>query len=66
MAFVQEPKEFVEAMPKGMVIRRATLMPLADQPRRVSRILQRFGNRDFRGRQTESWLFVERTSGLNS
>ena len=48
VALMQESEKLIEAMPKGVKIRGSTLMPFADQPGRVSCVLQGFGNRDFR------------------
>lgn len=61
---MQESKELIEAVPKGVIVRGAALMPFADQPSRVTSILQRLGNRDFRNRQTEARLLIERTDGI--
>jgi len=64
VALMQKSKELIEAVPKGVIVRRAALMPFADQPSRVTSVLQRLGNRDFRNRQTEARLFIERTGGI--
>ena len=47
MALVQESEELIETVPMGVIVRRAALVPFADQSGCVAGVLQGLGNRDF-------------------
>ena len=58
VAFVQEAKEFVEAAPHGVILRRSTQMPFADQGCGVSNVVQHVGERLLIQRQPRVGVFV--------
>ncbi len=64
MALVQEAEKLIEAVPMGVMVRRAALVPFADQSGRVSGALQGFGDCDFLHRQAEARSFIERSGGI--
>ena len=64
MTFMHEPKKFVKAMSKRMIVGCTSKMPFSDQPGGVALIVESFCDGLFFWGETSSRIFIAGTDGV--